>query len=186
VADPHRRRGSGSGTTLTVLDARWFYDGNGVAGEQGDLVQLEGDDMTARVLSVDLDAGTLELATPLAWRADQGLTLAYAGLAPDPGAFEHDLEPGDETTTGETTSDDTATQDPDPTTTTAPDVPTSEPDPPDTTTSPADDSSSETGAQDDAPGGCACKETRADLAWWLLLVPLTRARRTRSADPRSA
>ncbi len=181
-----RTAGAGSGTTLTVLDARWFYDGNGIADELGDLVQLAGDDATARVLSVDLEAGTLELATPLTWSADQGLALAYAGLAPDPGAFEHDLEPDDETTTGETTSDDTDTPDPTTTgTTTAPDTPTTDPDPPDTTSS-ANESSSDTGTQHDAPGGCACNQTRTDLAWWLLLVPLTRARRTRSADPRPA
>lgn len=89
--------GDGRGTTLVVADARWFYDGGGIAGEQGDVVQLAGDTATARVVAVDLAAGTLMLDAPLAWVDGQGVALAYVGAAPDPGAFEAGLEGGEST-----------------------------------------------------------------------------------------
>lgn len=83
--------GAGEGTELVVADARWFFDGGGVPGEQGDRVQLEGDTATARVVAVDLEAGVLMLDGALSWSDGQGVALAYAGLGPDPGAFEQGL-----------------------------------------------------------------------------------------------
>jgi hypothetical protein len=79
---------AGSGTTLVVDDAAWFWDGVGVEGETGDLVQLEGTADQARVVAVDLDAGTLSLDRSLTWSAGQGVSLAWAGARPDVGALE--------------------------------------------------------------------------------------------------
>ncbi|MEP6662318.1 MAG: right-handed parallel beta-helix repeat-containing protein [Verrucomicrobiota bacterium] len=78
----------GSGTNLPVLDAFNFYDGFGIVGETGDLVQLEGQTESARIVRVDYANNLLQLATPLTWNAGQKLSLKFNGPAPDIGAFE--------------------------------------------------------------------------------------------------
>jgi parallel beta-helix repeat protein len=83
----------GSGTSLPVADPKYFYDGHGIPGEEGDLIQLQGGPERARVVRVDLAAGTLTLDRPLTWRRGQGVGLAYEGRAPDPGAFEAGADP---------------------------------------------------------------------------------------------
>lgn len=83
-----RAASDGSGTSLPVVDARFFFDGFSVAGEVGDLIGLEGQIDTARVVAVDLASHTLTLSASLTWTADQGVSLAYLGLAPDVGAYE--------------------------------------------------------------------------------------------------
>jgi hypothetical protein len=80
---------SGSGTNLPVADALYFYSGYGIAGEVGDLVQLQGQTATARVTAINYATNTLTLSAPLTWTAGQGLHLAYSGSAPDVGAFEY-------------------------------------------------------------------------------------------------
>lgn len=80
--------GAGSGTVLAVEDARFFYDGFGIAGEVGDAVQLAGRADTAVVVEVDLEANRLTLDRDLTWSDGQGVALAYQGAAPDVGAFE--------------------------------------------------------------------------------------------------
>ncbi len=97
AASPHVDQGAfvtrtaefGSGTTLRVADAGYFTDGFGIPGKAGDLVQLQGQTMSARVLAIDYATNTLTLDTPLSWSAGQGLHLAFSGSAPDVGAFEH-------------------------------------------------------------------------------------------------
>ena len=79
---------AGSGTNLPVLDAFSFYDGFGIAGEQGDLIQLEGQSQTARILSVNYSNHLLTLDRPLTWSAGHKVSLAFRGAAPDVGAFE--------------------------------------------------------------------------------------------------
>jgi parallel beta-helix repeat protein len=78
--------GAGSGVALPVDDVGYFHDGFGIAG--GDLIQLEGQAETVRVLAVNFEAQTLTLDRPLIWQVGQGVSLAYAGLAPDLGAYE--------------------------------------------------------------------------------------------------
>ena len=78
-------------TSMRVQDAAYFYDGYGIAGEQGDLVQLQGGTITARIVAVDYTTNTLTLDHPLSWTAGQGVTLQFAGNAPDIGAFETNL-----------------------------------------------------------------------------------------------
>ena len=80
--------GNGSGTTMTVADARYFYDGFGIPGEMGDLVQLEGESQAMRIVSVDYVSNTLTFAESVTFSAGQGISLAYSGTAPDIGAFE--------------------------------------------------------------------------------------------------
>lgn len=80
----------GSGTLLAVTDARFFADGFGIAGESGDLIQLEGQASSARVVGVDLGANTLTLDQPLSWSAGVGVAQRYTGLRPDVGAFERE------------------------------------------------------------------------------------------------
>jgi Putative metal-binding motif/Right handed beta helix region len=80
--------GGGSGTSLPVVDARFFFDGFAIDGQEGDLIGLEGQTDTVRVVAVDLSSHTLTLSAPLTWSADQGVSLAYLGLAPDIGAYE--------------------------------------------------------------------------------------------------
>jgi hypothetical protein len=79
---------SGSGTTLQVDDARYFYDGYGLEGVTGDLIQLEGQTQTATVVGINYDTHTLTLDRSLFWSAGQGVSLAFQGTAPDIGVYE--------------------------------------------------------------------------------------------------
>lgn len=83
--------GAGSGTSLPVNDVRYFYDGFQISGESGDQIQLQGQVGTVRVTAINYATNTLTLSAPLTWSAGQGVHLAYAGSAPDIGAFEFGL-----------------------------------------------------------------------------------------------
>jgi hypothetical protein len=78
--------GAGSGTTMLVADAGFFIDGFGIV--DGDRIQLEGQTDTARIVAVDYGANQLTLDASLSWTAGQGVSLPYAGAAPDIGAYE--------------------------------------------------------------------------------------------------
>lgn len=78
----------GSGTQLQVDDSGWFYDGFGIAGEQGDAVRIEGQSDTARIVAIDYESHTLTLDRALNWSAGDGVHTAFSGAAPDVGAFE--------------------------------------------------------------------------------------------------
>jgi hypothetical protein len=78
---------SGSGNSFAVADARYFFDGWGIPGEQGDLIQLEGQPEGVRILSVD--GNIIMVDRPLIWTNGQGVALAYRGRAPDVGAYEY-------------------------------------------------------------------------------------------------
>jgi hypothetical protein len=86
--------GAGSGTALPVADAAYFYDGNQIEGEQGDLIQLEGQSETVRIVAVDVAGKLLTVDEPLSWEDQQGVSLAFGGSAPDMGAFELGLAQG--------------------------------------------------------------------------------------------
>lgn len=85
---------AGSGTELTVEDVHYFYDSYNINGEIGDTIQLEAGGQldvnvqTATILSIDYQQNTLVLDEALQWSAGQGVSLLYAGSAPDVGAFE--------------------------------------------------------------------------------------------------
>jgi len=80
---------SGSGTLIPVQDAAYFYDGWSIPGEQGDLIQLEGQAQTARIVSIDYSNNRITVDRTLSWSAGQGVSLPYYGAAPDIGAFEY-------------------------------------------------------------------------------------------------
>jgi len=68
--------GTGSGTTLTVLDAGYFYDGWGITGETGDWVKV-GNNAPVRVTAVNWTTNTLTLASAISWA--NGDSVFYAG-----------------------------------------------------------------------------------------------------------
>ena len=77
--------GSGSNkTTMTVGDAKLFFDGYGIT--LGDEIQLAG--QTARARITNISGNTLTLSTGLSWSSGQGVSLAYEGSSPDAGAIE--------------------------------------------------------------------------------------------------
>ena len=84
-----RTVGAGAGTSMPVADVRFFSDGFGIQGLDGDLIQLEGGALTARIVNIDYATGTLLLDAALTWTAAQGVALAYEGKAPDMGAFDY-------------------------------------------------------------------------------------------------
>lgn len=86
-----RTTGDGSGTLIHVEDASFFYDGYGIPGEVGDLVQLAGTTDKATIVKIDYDQNSLALDRPLSWSAGQGLHLAYTGNGPDIGAYEYSV-----------------------------------------------------------------------------------------------
>lgn len=83
-----RTVGAGSGTVLTIEDVGYFYDGFGIPEETGDIVRLEGQSSTARVVGIDYANKTLTLDVSLTWTSGQYLHLQYSGSRPDMGAFE--------------------------------------------------------------------------------------------------
>ena len=80
---------AGNGTVLPVLNAGAFYDGHGIPGEAGDVIRLQGQSQTARIVSIDYVNRRLILDQPLSWFAGQGVALNYSGTAPDIGAYEY-------------------------------------------------------------------------------------------------
>jgi hypothetical protein len=78
---------AGSGTTIPIGDAGYFFDGYFVT--QGDVIQLQGQTITARILSIDYNTNTITINRSLSWTSGLGVALAYSGSAPDIGAFEY-------------------------------------------------------------------------------------------------
>lgn len=87
-----RAVGSGTGTKITVVDASFFYDGNSIAGEIGDVVKIESNGQYARIIAVDLSTNELTLDSAVSWVAGDGVSLFYEGAAPDVGAFEYGMK----------------------------------------------------------------------------------------------
>ncbi len=84
--------GAGSGREVAVDDARWFYDGFGIPGEQGDLVFIGAERKPARVARADIERNVLTLDREVSWGAGEAVTLPHLGRAPDLGAYEHGAE----------------------------------------------------------------------------------------------
>jgi len=85
-------REAGSGRTLPVDDARWFYDGFGIPGETGDLLFIGEKRLQARVVNADIQDNVLTLDRDLTWEKGDSVTLPYSGKAPDAGAYEFGAE----------------------------------------------------------------------------------------------
>lgn len=80
---------TGFGTTFQVADAKYFTDGWGIPGVNGDEIQILGTFQKARIVKIDYDANRITVAASLSWTQGQGIALSYAGAAPDVGAFEY-------------------------------------------------------------------------------------------------
>lgn len=86
--------GEGSGTVLPVSDGVAFYDGFGIAGEQGDWIAVGRPDQLARIERIELryyQAALLYLDREVQWTDGAPVSLPWAGQAPDAGAFEYGL-----------------------------------------------------------------------------------------------
>ncbi len=75
---------SGSGRIVGVEDARYFSDGFGLAA--GDQIMV-GKNNPAVITSVDYAGNTITLDRDISWNKADGLSYAYAGAAPDIGAY---------------------------------------------------------------------------------------------------
>jgi hypothetical protein len=82
---------SGAGTAFVVTDAGYFMDGWGIEGVLGDEIQIVGTSQKARITRVDYGTNTITVSSSLTWTLGQGISLAYAGSAPDAGAHEDDV-----------------------------------------------------------------------------------------------
>lgn len=82
-------KGQGSGLIMPVADVKYFYSGFGISGETGDLIQLDGQEQTAHVVSINYDSSFLVIDKSLAWTDSQMVSLNYTGNAPDLGAYEY-------------------------------------------------------------------------------------------------
>ncbi len=78
---------TGSGTTFTVVDARYFCDGWNLI--TGDTIMIGS--QTRTITAVDYDTNTITVSSSLAWTNGDGVNLAFNGSAPDPGAYEYAL-----------------------------------------------------------------------------------------------
>jgi hypothetical protein len=77
----------GAGVQFQVGDARYFVDGWGIPHVQGDEIQLA-DGQRARITNVNYETNLITVDRALTWTQNQGIGLAYEGLAPDLGAYE--------------------------------------------------------------------------------------------------
>jgi len=78
----------GSGSSFQVADAGYFTDGWGIAGVEGDMIQLFGTTQKARITSVNYTTNWITLDRSVTWTTGQGISLPYNGAAPDAGAHE--------------------------------------------------------------------------------------------------
>ena len=85
-------REAGSGREMLVDDARCFYDGFGIPGEQGDLIFIGSAKKQARVVRADIESNVLTLDRDISWEKADGVSLPHLGAAPDLGAYERGAE----------------------------------------------------------------------------------------------
>ena len=103
-----RTAGAGEGREVSVDDARYFYDGFGIEGEQGDWVAIGRGDRIARIEAIEFNyyqPDVLILDRDMAWEADAPVSFPWSGKGPDIGAHQHEgplslgvqakAEPGD-------------------------------------------------------------------------------------------
>ncbi|HEX6996047.1 MAG TPA: right-handed parallel beta-helix repeat-containing protein [Gammaproteobacteria bacterium] len=82
---------AGSGTTIRVQDAGYFFDGFSIV--PGDRIQIAGGPVI-QVVRVDYAANTLTVAEPVQWSANAPVSLEFRGAAPDIGAIEVGMSTG--------------------------------------------------------------------------------------------
>jgi len=79
---------TGSGSTFTVHDPLWFYDGWSISGEAGDVIKTENGQI-AKIISINYDNGLIEVDRSISWTNGEGIGLDYKDLGPDIGANEN-------------------------------------------------------------------------------------------------
>jgi hypothetical protein len=83
-----RTNGDGSGTTISVLEANYFFPGISSLRVKGDIIFV-GNDKNLVVTGVDYTADTITVNRSIIWSNGEAVSLsAYNGLAPDIGAIE--------------------------------------------------------------------------------------------------
>lgn len=85
--------GSGSGSILPVADGRFFFDGFGIEGEQGDWIAVGEGGNLARIERIERRfylPALLHLDREVSWTNGMPVSLPWVGEAPDLGAFERD------------------------------------------------------------------------------------------------
>lgn len=78
---------NGSGTSFTVADPYWFYDGWYILGEKGDVIKTAGG-QTATIISINYSAKQIKVDKKINWTNGEGIGLDYQGSRPDIGATE--------------------------------------------------------------------------------------------------
>ncbi len=82
-------RAAGKDTVhLPVEDARYFFDGFRIPGEKGDLIMIGPNKVEARIVHIAERQNTLILDRRVSFAKGDAVNLAYAGKAPDLGAYE--------------------------------------------------------------------------------------------------
>jgi len=84
--------GDGEGCELPVSDTRYFYDGFGIEGEEGDWIAVGRGDNLARVLKAEFrycQPGILYLDREVKWVDGMAVSLPWFGKAPDIGYHEY-------------------------------------------------------------------------------------------------
>ena len=81
--------------TLKVSDSKLFFDGYGIAGEEGDRIQI-GSEPPVLISSINYGNNTITLAASRSWSRGDNVSLPYNGERPDIGAFEFTGDSGGE------------------------------------------------------------------------------------------
>ncbi len=76
--------GTGSGTTITVANDRYFHDGLGLTA--GDSVMVGSEQVT--ITAIDRIAHTLTVDRSITWADQTAVNLPFSGAAPDSGVYE--------------------------------------------------------------------------------------------------
>jgi hypothetical protein len=82
--------GTGSGTSIPVVDASYFIDGFGIVA--GDIIQLQGNPDPLTIVGIDYAANTITVNRPTSWTNGQGIALGRIDAAPNIGAYEYKEE----------------------------------------------------------------------------------------------
>jgi hypothetical protein len=80
------------GKRFVVENAGFFTDGWGIV--EGDLIQLEGENETIRIVAIDYETNVIEVDQEIEWMRNQGISLPYQGMQPDMGAYEYGQDMG--------------------------------------------------------------------------------------------
>jgi hypothetical protein len=80
---------AGNSDTIKVEDSRYFYGGYGMI--NGDRIII-GDSDTATVIGRDITENTITINKTLTWDEGDSVSLVFAGIAPDMGAYEKGID----------------------------------------------------------------------------------------------